>query len=150
MDYDEIEEGSPCTERGCSGAFMPSDVVGCSCHIAPPCSACTNAGYTCNLCGYDTAPYEEPERYIPPRREAVDRSKEVTYTRTDNPFNSTPFTACCSTAAINTDRCPLCNAQITYHDDGLAEVRRLAKGGCLMCFKPLPKKHLGEPGTCCC
>jgi len=82
--------------------------------------------------------------------EARDRTKEVTFTRTANSFNSTPFTACCGTAALNTDRCPSCNAEILYHDDGLAEVLRRAKGGCLMCFKPLPKKELGEPGTCVC
>lgn len=150
MDANDIEEGTACDQIGCNGKFEPTPPVNCSCHIHPPCSACTDAGYTCDTCGYDTAPYEEPEIYVPPKRQILDRSGEVTHTRTDNPFNSTPFTACCGTAAINTDRCPSCNAQITYHNDGLSEVRRLAKGGCLMCFKPLPKKHLGEPGTCCC
>lgn len=150
MDYDHIEEGSDCCESGCDGTYMPSEVVNCSCHIAPPCSACTDAGYTCDKCGHDTAPYEEPEIYIPPKSHRVDRSDRVTHTRTDSPFNSTPFTACCSVAAIDTDRCPSCNAYIQHHNDGLSEARRLAKGGCLMCFKPRPKKHLGEPGTCCC
>lgn len=150
MDDDDIEDGSPCNQSDCGGTFEPTPAVNCSCHISPPCSACTGAGYTCDTCGYDTAPYEEPEPYIPPKREAVDRSDEWTHTRTANPYNSTPFTACCDTAAIGTNRCPSCNARIRYHDDGLSEVRRLAKGGCLMCFKPRPKERFGEPGTCVC
>lgn len=150
MEDDDIEDGSPCNQSGCDGTFGPTPVVNCSCHISPPCSACTNAGYTCGTCFYDTAPYEEPEPYTPPKRKAQDRTNQITSTRVDNPFNSTPFTLCCGAAAIGVDRCLTCNAKITHHDDGLAEVRRLAKGGCLMCFKPRPKERFGEPGTCVC
>lgn len=145
-----IEEGTPCNQDGCSGSFKPSPVVGCSCHINPPCSACVNAGYTCDSCGYETAPQEAYEYHLPEKKVVPDRSDEYTHTITANDFNSTPFTACCGSAAIDTDRCPTCNAKIDYHDDGLAERRRWANGGCLMCGKPRPKKKLGEAGTCYC
>ena len=150
MDDNEVEDGAPCTQIGCEGTFAPSKVMNCSCHISPPCSACADAGYTCDACGYETAPYEAPEPYDPPRRKTEDRSNDWTHTHTANPYNSTPFTACCGVAAINTDRCPSCRARIIYHNDGLAERRRWAKGGCLMCGKPRHKAAFGEPGTCCC
>jgi len=150
MGDDEIEEGSPCNQENCAGRFELAPVVGCSCHISPPCSACTNAGFACDTCGHDTTVIKYPESYLPTMKQPVDRHDAWTHTKTSGPFNSTPFTDCCGTAAINTDRCPTCRAQIRYHDDGLAARRRWANGGCLMCGKPLPKERLGEAGTCTC
>ena len=144
---DAIEEGSDCPCSGCSGEMKESPPIGCSCHINPPCSACTDAGYECDTCGFETSPYED-EVYEPPIIAKRDRSSETTTTETANHFNSTPFTRCCGVAAVNTDRCPSCNAQITGHDDGLAEVRRWAKGGCLMCGKP--RGDIRVAGNCCC
>jgi len=148
IDLSELEEGSPCPEQGCNGSMGLAKVENCSCHIAPPCSACTDAGYECEKCGFRTAePKEEPE-YVETPIKVVDRTGSFTSTYTANPFNSTPFTRCCGTAAIGTKNCPSCNAEITYHDDGLAERRRWAKGGCLMCGKPKGKTLGGK--FCCC
>ena len=145
---DFIEDGSPCDQKGCNGHFEPSEVVGCSCHINPPCGRCVDAGYTCDTCGHDTNPAKDPDPYETLPHKPIDRSGYTTTTETVSIYNSTPFTRCCGTAAINVDRCPSCNARITRHDDGLAEIRRLAKGGCLMCGK-----HVGDitkRGNCHC
>ena len=144
---EEIEEGSACNQEGCSGQFKPAEVVGCSCHISPPCVACTSAGYTCDTCLHDTAPPRDHDYSERPAK-ATDRSNDWTSTHTANPFNSTPFTKCCGVAAINTDRCPSCKARITHHDDGLAERRRWANGGCLMCGKQ--RGDISIAGNCCC
>jgi hypothetical protein len=42
-------EGSKCPE--CANGVMKYKVVGCSCHIAPPCSACVDAPLECDNCG---------------------------------------------------------------------------------------------------
>ena len=152
VDLSAIEEGSPCPEQGCDGLMIDAEVENCSCHISPPCSACVDAGYECDKCGFQTAEAKlEPEYYEKPLK-VIDRTGEITSTYTDNPFNSTPFTRCCGTAAIGMNgplkHCPSCNAEITYHDDGLAERRRWAKGGCLMCGKPVGKTLGGK--FCCC
>jgi len=56
----EIEEGCNCPECGKGKMELPP-VEGCSCHINPPCSACTNNRLTCNSCGWEEL---EPE-YTP-------------------------------------------------------------------------------------
>ena len=128
-----LEEGSPCPHTGCNGKMKPSEVIGCSCHINPPCSACTDASYECEECGWESNPYEEPEYVAPPKLKSTDRSDCHTRTHVDNPFNSTPFTDCCGVAAINESRCPNCNAEIWGHDDGLSARRReVGAGNCLM------------------
>ena len=156
-----LEEGHICG-RGdaCPGVLETAEVEDCSCHIDPPCSACTTDRTFCPECGWQAEELVEweaamdartrPEHYRPPVR---DRSDETTSTYTSSPFNSTPFTRCCQTAAIGTDRCPVCKARITHHDDGLAARRReVGPGNCLICAKRRLKKHepLGTPGTCCC
>ena len=52
------EEGDRCPEKDCEGHFEYIREKGCSCHISPPCSACTDAPLTCNECGHQP---EEPE-----------------------------------------------------------------------------------------
>lgn len=57
---------------------------GCSCHINPPCSACTDAPFVCSKCGEHTE-YEAPEMpkqtyrpYTPPKVKTLadlDRAK---------------------------------------------------------------------------
>ena len=152
--------GERCGRDGCTGVIENGKVEGCSCHIDPPCSACTSDWAFCPDCGWEAEnkyrdfeweavgdPTPRPGHHKKP----PDRRDEITSTYTANPFNSTPFTRCCGTAAINTDRCPSCQAQITFHDDGLSERRRqVGAGNCLMCGKRRSNQPLGTPGTCCC
>lgn len=150
MVEETYEPGDACPESGCPGKLQEADPVNCSCHIAPPCSACTDAGYECGTCGWESN-HERHEFEFTPMAPQVqkDRTDETTWTRTDNAFNSTPFTRCCGTAAINTERCPNCNARITFHEDGLAERRRqVGPGSCLMCGKPVGPLEIS--GNCCC
>lgn len=51
------EEGDTCPECK-EGILRYSKAENCSCHINPPCSACTDRKLTCDKCGF--AP-EEPE-----------------------------------------------------------------------------------------
>ena len=55
-----MEEGSKCLEDGCDGAMEYPPVENCSCHINPPCGACTGQRLTCTDCG------AQEERYDPP------------------------------------------------------------------------------------
>ncbi len=134
----ELEEGSPCPQPDCSGHMEVAPSKNCSCHISPPCGSCVDAGYVCDTCKWESSDREEPE-WEPPvihRREKDSCRNQFTSTAVDNPFNSTPFTVCCRIAAISTDRCPNCGAQITHHDDGLAARRReVGPNNCLMCGK---------------
>ena len=56
----EIEEDAACPEK-CGGKLQYKHEGGCSCHISPPCSSCTDALLTCNCCGW-----EEERHYEPP------------------------------------------------------------------------------------
>lgn len=47
-----IEEGDGCGRNGCDGVMEIEPVKDCSCHIAPPCSACVEARVWCPKCGY--------------------------------------------------------------------------------------------------
>lgn len=47
----EVEEGDVCAECG-AGKMKYERDGGCSCHIAPPCSACVEAKLTCTKCGW--------------------------------------------------------------------------------------------------
>ena len=50
----EPEEGDVCPH--CDGTLEYIREMGCSCHISPPCSACTNAPLTCPDCGWKYEP----------------------------------------------------------------------------------------------
>lgn len=149
---DDLEPGSPCPCEGCNGELDCAPPVNCSCHISAPCGSCEEAGLLCGSCGWDSTPVrDEPEPYEPPslRYERGSRRHQWTSTYTANPFNSTPFTRCCEIAAVGTNRCPNCEAEIYWHDDGLAARRReVGPGCCLMCGKK--KGPLGIAGNCCC
>ena len=149
MDVSNLEEGSTCPNAGCNGTMKPSEIVGCSCHINPPCSACVDAGYECVECGWESNPYEEPEVVYRTETKSVDRSDCHTNTHVSGPHNSTPFTDCCGVAAINTSECPNCHAEIWGHDDGLSARRReVGAGNCLMCARPVG--DISISGNCCC
>ena len=56
-----FEEGDNCTECQ-TGKFYYPPVEQCSCHINPPCSACTDRQLTCNSCGH--IPEEPPQKDV--------------------------------------------------------------------------------------
>lgn len=54
------EDGDKCPE--CSGILEYKLAGDCSCHISPPCKACTDATLACCECGYE--PDEPDHKYI--------------------------------------------------------------------------------------
>lgn len=46
-----IEEAGGCPEQ-CGGHLHYPKVEDCSCHISPPCAACTDVCLTCGFCGW--------------------------------------------------------------------------------------------------
>lgn len=53
---DEPTEGAACPMDDCRGTLQFLPVVGCSCHINPPCGACIDNPLTCNVCGEEFKP----------------------------------------------------------------------------------------------
>lgn len=47
------EQGDRCSQPDCDGHIDYPPVVNCSCHINPPCSACTDRNLTCQECGWE-------------------------------------------------------------------------------------------------
>lgn len=45
-------EGEVCWRNGCQGVIAEHPVEGCSCHISPPCSACTTPREYCPVCDW--------------------------------------------------------------------------------------------------
>lgn len=54
------EEGDRCPECHSGYLYYPP-VIGCACHINPPCFACVDNQLVCDKCGFEP---EEPERKI--------------------------------------------------------------------------------------
>lgn len=56
-------EGDTCGRDGCVGVIESHDVENCSCHINPPCGACTAPRGYCEACGWEESedPAPEPE-----------------------------------------------------------------------------------------
>ncbi len=48
-------EGEVCRRNGCAGIIEDRPVEGCSCHINPPCAACTRPRSFCDECGWEQA-----------------------------------------------------------------------------------------------
>lgn len=46
------EEGEVCLRDGCDGVLAYPKVVDCSCHLSPPCFACTENPLSCPACGW--------------------------------------------------------------------------------------------------
>lgn len=46
-------EGEMCSRKGCKGIVKEHPVENCSCHIAPPCGACTSPRGFCEACGWE-------------------------------------------------------------------------------------------------
>lgn len=57
-------EGEVCNRNGCTGLIECHPVENCSCHISPPCSACTDPRNFCPVCEWEES--EEPEPQTPP------------------------------------------------------------------------------------
>lgn len=49
-----IYEGEFCGRDGCFGIIEAREKESCSCHINPPCSACTQAREFCPVCDWDS------------------------------------------------------------------------------------------------
>ena len=48
-----VVAGDVCGRNGCAGIIDEHEKRGCSCHINPPCSACTEPRGYCPECGWD-------------------------------------------------------------------------------------------------
>lgn len=48
-------EGETCWRDGCKGIISQHDVENCSCHINPPCGACTSPREYCLVCSWAAA-----------------------------------------------------------------------------------------------
>ena len=57
------EEGAGCGRNGCGGVIAVREIEGCSCHISPPCSACTTPREYCPVCDW-SAEEEDRSFYI--------------------------------------------------------------------------------------
>ena len=53
------EEGEICGRNGCAGVIKIHPVENCSCHISPPCGACTTPREYCDNCDWNA---EEEDR----------------------------------------------------------------------------------------
>lgn len=54
-------EGDVCDREGCNGQIQLRLVENCSCHISPPCSACSEPLHYCDICGWDARDEPAPE-----------------------------------------------------------------------------------------
>ena len=52
-------EGDVCGRNGCRGIIEARSVENCSCHISPPCGACTSPREYCDECEWDAEDDDE-------------------------------------------------------------------------------------------
>lgn len=57
-------EGDVCRRKGCKGVIQMRKAENCSCHISPPCSACTAPRHFCDACEWDEADDEVINDFI--------------------------------------------------------------------------------------
>jgi hypothetical protein len=57
-----FEEETTCRRDGCDGVISSRRPDNCSCHISPPCSACTAPRNFCPKCGWEEADEVKVER----------------------------------------------------------------------------------------
>jgi len=57
-------EGDVCHRNRCKGIVQIREAVNCSCHISPPCSACTAPRHFCDTCQWDEADDEIVNDYV--------------------------------------------------------------------------------------
>ncbi|QIY81478.1 hypothetical protein [Chromobacterium violaceum] len=53
-EYGQLD-GERCGRLGCNGVIKEHQVENCSCHISPPCGACTTPREYCPVCGWEAA-----------------------------------------------------------------------------------------------
>jgi len=58
------EEGEVCGRNGCKGIIRDKPVENCSCHISPPCHACTEDRAYCDECDYEGKNNEHMNGFI--------------------------------------------------------------------------------------
>jgi hypothetical protein len=46
------DEGQTCNRDGCDGSLEYESPENCTCHVNPPCSACTDVSIYCPKCGW--------------------------------------------------------------------------------------------------
>jgi hypothetical protein len=64
MIVEGIFEGDVCNREGCNGIINTHPVRGCSCHINPPCSACTEPRNFCSDCGWEEREEESENKEV--------------------------------------------------------------------------------------
>lgn len=67
-------EGEVCGRDGCTGHIKRHEVENCSCHISPPCGACTSPLNFCPECDWEEADDPTPEP-PPPTQAQLDAWK---------------------------------------------------------------------------
>lgn len=67
------EAGEVCRRNGCDGVVVEVEVEGCSCHISPPCGACTEDRAYCPECDW----HGKDDQYINDYRVSVDPATQV-------------------------------------------------------------------------
>ena len=80
MNNHGIESGETCNRNGCKGIIDETEKRGCSCHINPPCSACTEPRAFCPSCGWDDA--DEREEYESNRKHSSEYAPDFFKVRT--------------------------------------------------------------------
>lgn len=69
MDDIKYGEGEVCGRDGCTGHIERHRVENCSCHISPPCSACTSPLNFCPVCDWEECDDPMPEPVPPTQRQ---------------------------------------------------------------------------------
>ena len=85
-------EGEVCNRNGCNGIIKEHEKEGgCSCHINPPCSYCTEPNAYCVTCGWDAKEeqdeydkqqmevYKKNEAYYAQQRKEFDEARDLFY-----------------------------------------------------------------------
>lgn len=62
-------EGEACARSGCEGKIVTHPAENCSCHISPPCSACTSPRNFCPECDWEECEDPAPEQAPPTKEE---------------------------------------------------------------------------------
>lgn len=70
MSVECYEEGDKCPTEGCDGILELEEHKGCSCHINPPCSNCTDRILLCPKCDWEDEKPDlrysgEPSSFVP-------------------------------------------------------------------------------------
>lgn len=59
-----LDEGDACPDIACTGTMQFRPVENCSCHISPPCLACTSNPLVCSECGKEASQFSDADLYV--------------------------------------------------------------------------------------